>query len=47
MSYSHAFRVVMSDEDVYILAEFLLVISCGVHAVAAIVAVAQSIDSIH
>ena len=45
VSYSHAFRIVMGDEA-YILAESLFLISCGVQAVAAIVAVAQSIDSL-
>ena len=33
----------MSDEEAYILADYLL---CGVHAIAAIVALAQSIDSL-
>ena len=57
VSYSHVLRIVMSDEEAYILADYLLIISCGVHAitaiiscgvhaVAAIVALAQSIDSL-
>jgi len=45
VSYSRAFRIIMGDEA-YILAESLFLISCGVQAVAAIVAVAQSIDSL-
>ena len=33
----YAFRIVMSDEEAFILADYLLIISCGVHAVAAII----------
>ena len=46
VSYSHAFLIVIRDDEAYILAESIFIISCGVYAVAAIVAVAQSIDSL-
>jgi len=45
ISYSSAFRIIMGEEA-YILAESLFLISCGVQAVAAIIVVAQSIDSL-
>ena len=45
LSFSSAFRIIIGEE-VYILAETLFLITCGVQAIAAIVAAAQSIDGL-
>lgn len=45
LSFSSAFRIIIGEE-VYIFAETLFLITCGVQAIASIVATAQSIDGL-
>ena len=45
LSFSSAFRIIIGEE-VYIFAETLFLITCGVQAIASIVAAAQSIDGL-